>query len=196
MVTEKKMELTAAADAKNVCAESKREKNPYEASVTELAGGKISGLASLYEAMKKPVFLLAYSILEDYSLAEDAMQETFLRVNAKAGTYQKDTNPKAWVFSVARSVALNMQKARGREKLCADPPDTTTTDSVENRAILDADFTRAVAVLDEKERGIIILKIGANLRHTEIAKILGITPGDARIRYFRALKKLKAYYRT
>lgn len=173
-----------------------------EASVTTVAGGDIAGLSQLYGCLRKPVFLLAYSILGDYALAEDIMQETFLRVNEKAATYRAGSNPKAWVLSIARSVALNARKSRIRENLCEDTTNGmvtgTATDlfanTVENKAVLNADFTRALTCLDEQERGIIILKIGGNLKHSEIAEILGITTGDARVRYFRALKKLKRYY--
>lgn len=167
-----------------------------EASVSRLREGDAGGLEALYQTLRKPVFLLCYSTLGDYSLAEDAAQETFLRVHDKAATYRPGSNPRAWVMSVARSVALNLREKRLRET----PAELTENDvprapGAEESAVLAADFTRALSHLDEQERMVVILRVSCDLKHADIARVLGIKPGDARVRYFRALKKLRAYYR-
>ncbi len=164
-----------------------------EKSVFKVANGDISALSQLYGCLKKPVFLLAYSITGDYSLAQDVMQETFLRVNEKASTYRGGTSPKAWILEIARNLSLNCIKKRGREELSADEP-VIKSANAEDKAVADADFTRAVAVLDSDERNIVVMKISGSLKHSEIARIMGISVGDTRIRYWRALKKLKGYY--
>jgi RNA polymerase sigma factor (sigma-70 family) len=164
-----------------------------EKSMVKVAGGDISALSQLYGCLKKPVFLLAYSIVGNYPLAEDITQETFLRVNDKASLYRTGTNPKAWIFTIARNLSLSAVRSRGREELSDDEPPQAGTD-LEDIAVYDADFTRAISVLDNDERNIVILKIAASLKHREISKIMGISVGDTRVRYFRALKKLKNYY--
>jgi RNA polymerase sigma-70 factor, ECF subfamily len=164
-----------------------------EKSIYKVADGDISELTQIYGCFKRPVFLIAYSIVKDYALAEDVMQETFLRVSEKASTY-RGGNSKSWVLEIARNIALNCVKKRNWETISADESESMSP-SVEDAAVAEADFTRAITVLDEVERSIVILHLAGSLKHTEIAHILGIMPGDVRIRYFRALKKLKAYYR-
>jgi RNA polymerase sigma factor (sigma-70 family) len=164
-----------------------------ERSVAKIANGDISALSQLYGCLRRPVFLLAYSIIGDCSLAEDVTQETFLHVNDKASAYHPGTNPKAWIFTIARNLALNEVRSRGREKLSDDEP-LQTAANIEDIAIYDADFTRAVSVLNGDERNIVILRIAASMKHREIARIMGISTGDVRVRYFRALKKLRNYY--
>lgn len=168
-----------------------------ETSVSRLQKGDLGGLEALYTSLRKPVFLLSYAILENYALAEDAAQETFLRVHDKASTYRPGSNPKAWVMSVARSVALNLRR-KGKIEEPSEYPETNPSAlprSMEETAVLNADFTRALQCLEEPEKIVVILRIGCGLRHSESARVLGIKQGDARMRYSRALKKLKAYYR-
>jgi RNA polymerase sigma factor (sigma-70 family) len=168
-------------------------KKACEVSVAKVAHGDISALSQLYSCLKRPVFLLAYSVVSDYSLAEDVTQETFLRISEKASTYRPGTNPKAWIFTIARNLALTALRGRKCEQLSEEQP-LQTGESIEDIAVTDADFSRAIAVLDSDERNIVILKIVASMKHKEIAQIMGISTGDARVRYFRALKKFKSYY--
>lgn len=167
--------------------------NDCEKAMKEVADGDIAALSQLYQKYNKTVYLIAYAIVKDFSLAEDIMQETFLRVNQKAATYQSGTNLKAWIFSIARSIALNTQAKSKKESVTCELPESLGSD-VADKAILNIDFTRAIECLDEQEKTIVILKIGENLRHSEIAKILDISAGDCRMKYSRAIKKMKRYY--
>jgi RNA polymerase sigma-70 factor (ECF subfamily) len=161
-------------------------------SMSRIAYGDVLALDALYKDLKKPVFMLALSILRDYPSAEDIMQETFLKVNEKADTYTAGTNPKAWVLTIARNLALNTIKKRSRETLTLEELGETAAD--ENGLLDGNDFTHTMRQLDEPERSIVTLRIVCGLRHAEIAKIVGLTANDTRVRYSRALKKLKKYY--
>ena len=147
----------------------------------------------LYKRLKKPVFLLALSILRDYSLAEDVMQQTFLQAMEHAGSFRIGTNEKAWVMSIAHNLALNSLKKRGHEEIGLDnfleheagaEPDMTGS----------AEFMRALSLLDEQERAVVTLKAVCGFRHAQIAKIAEISVVDSRAKYSRALKKLKKHY--
>lgn len=173
-------------------------------SVSRLAEGDVGALSQLYSLLRRPVFLLALSILGDHALAEDVMQETFLKINEHAGSYRPGTNPKAWVLAITRNLALNMLRRRSREQPgddlleslpCAEggsasPAVGTGAGDADDRL----DFARTMAQLGEPERSIVTMRVVCGLRHREIAKILGCAPGDVRVRYSRALKKLRSYY--
>jgi RNA polymerase sigma-70 factor (ECF subfamily) len=131
--------------------------------------------------------------LKDYGLAEDVMQETFLKVREHAGQYHGQTSPKAWIMTITRNLSLNM--LRQREHETCDPETlesiTTETEQDQQRTL---DFYRALAPLDKQEQSIIIMKIVAGFRHNEIAEIIGLKTADVRKRYSRALQKLKKYF--
>jgi RNA polymerase sigma factor, sigma-70 family len=181
---------------------SEKEKSSLacEKSLARMVDGNVAALSQLYTTLKRPVFLLAYSILQDYALAEDVTQETFLHITEKAASYRPGTNPKAWIFTIARNLALSVLRARKKEDLSDAQLSHTREEPIhrgpEDSAEANAGFARAIAELAPDERSIVILRIEAALPHRDIARILGISYADARVRYFRALKKLKAYYET
>jgi RNA polymerase sigma-70 factor (ECF subfamily) len=57
-------------------------------------------------------------------------------------------------------------------------------------------LTKALDILNKSERNIIGLKFGANLKNTEIAKILGITESNVGVIICRAMKKLKSHMKV
>ncbi len=165
----------------------------FDFSLSEITTGDSEKLSQLYCSLKRPVFLLALSILGNYALAEDVMQDTFLKIQENASSYRPGTNAKAWVMTITRNLALNMLKKRGREDLSLDSfIETETGGEIDMTGSVD--FTRALSLLEETERCIVTLKAICGFRHAQIAKITGITTADCRARYSRALKKLRKYY--
>ena len=63
---------------------------------------------------KKSVFAMALSILKDSSLAEDVMQETFIKLYQHQ-KHQEIPNVKAWLLSVSRNTALDLYRKKKRE---------------------------------------------------------------------------------
>jgi RNA polymerase sigma-70 factor, ECF subfamily len=150
-------------------------------------------LAALYSDLKRPVYLLALSILRDGGLAEDVMQQTFLQAMEHAGSFRLGTNKKAWVMTIAHNLAVNCLKRRAREGLNLD--DYLIKERGEERDLDGAeDYLAAMAILDGTERTVVTLKAVCCLRHKQIAKIAGISVPDCRAKYSRALKKLKRHY--
>lgn len=164
----------------------------YDLPIEKIAKGDINYLSKVYEDLKRPVFLLILSILKDYSLSEDAMQDTFIKVNQNAKSYQKGTNAKAWILKIARNTALNYLKKQAFESPLDD--DNPSGCDMEQEAITSLDFLKALEPFDETDRSIITLHIFGRLTHLQIAAIVGLKAGNVRMRYSRMIKKLKNYY--
>ena len=149
-------------------------------------------LEKLYDRLKQPVFLLALSILKDKALAEDALQETFLKIMQNGQSFRSESSIKTWIMTVARNTSLDMLRKRRPETELSDllPVCGTEYEQVECKN----DFLDAVKSFDGTDRSILVFRIFVGLSHSESAKILGITPGNARIRYHRAIKVLKNHY--
>lgn len=89
----------------------------------------------------------AYGLLQDWALAQDAVQETFITVQKKHAEFTPGTNILAWTRRIARYEALNILRARGRETFVGDE---------ELFALVDAQFEEhlnhdAVAVLEQQK---------------------------------------------
>ena len=163
----------------------------YDRLVINIAEGNLSYLSELYLKLKKPIFALALSILGDYYAAEDIMQETFVKVTSNADSYQKGTNARAWIFSIARNLCLNSLHLKKREELNENMT-AAGGNTFEEKVASAIDFKQLISPLDETEKQIFVLHFYGGLKKTQIAKIMDITPVNVRAKYSRALKKLRA----
>lgn len=144
----------------------------------------------LYTLHKKHVFAMALSILRDSSLAEDVMQETFIKLYQHQ-THQDIPNVKAWLLSVSRNTALDLYRKKKREIAGFDE---RYFDQIHYKSPDPLDMmilTKYLELLDSEERQIIILKDISGMKHREIAKIIEMPLGTVLWKYQSALKKLR-----
>ena len=118
---------------------------------------------------------------------EDATAEVFLRAWRGLGTYRDTGVPCAgWLFGIARHVAVDELRARGRVEPREQPPDRTvepmTTELVTLRDALER--------LPTEQRQVIELKYLVGLTNDEVAAAMGTTSGAVNSRQWRALKTL------
>lgn len=158
--------------------------------LADVAAGDAQALARLYEELRRPVFLLALSVLRDYAAAEDVMQDTFVRVREHAAECRSVRGRRAWVLAVAHSIALTRCKRMAREQPAEELPERPVPEGAESAA----ELSQALAQLDEPDRSVVALHVFGGLRHAETAAVLGLSTGAARVRYHRALARLRRYY--
>lgn len=94
----------------------KSEKLNIEAQMDKFKHGDELAFIEIYEATKHIVFATALNILKDYALAEDIMQDTYIKMRASVCSYQSNTNPVAWIVTISRNLSLNLYKQRKREQ--------------------------------------------------------------------------------
>ncbi len=158
----------------------------------------MDGLRQLYEMMDKSVYMLALSILHDKEMAQDVLQDTFIKVKTSAHTYRPGTNPKAWILTIARNLAITQLRKRKNETLCEDifyqednmqTPFVVPSKDVENSLLVES----ALSVLNDSEREIVSLYIVGGLKHREISSMLNIPLGSVLWKYNNALKKMNKH---
>ncbi len=150
----------------------------------EVARGSARAFERLYEGMKRGVFALAYSYLRNYEDAEDAVQETFLTVKRKAQLYRMGTNARAWIFQIAKNVALDELRRRKRRMEAPSLKD----EGVETPLPFLDELT---ARLSEEEREIVLMHAVWGYKHKEIAEEKGLPLGTVTWKYNEAIKKLR-----
>lgn len=144
----------------------------------------------LFEKCKKGVFSFLYTYTNDRCLAEDLVQETFIKVKINAGSYKAGTNASAWILQIAKNTALDFLR---KNRQTADIDDLhiadTRKDADETLALHDALNT----CLEDGDRQIVLLHVVYGYKHREIAKILDIPLGTVLWKYNAALKRLKRF---
>lgn len=137
---------------------------------------------SWYEQYKTGIFRFALSILKDPQLAEDVLQETFLRI--LSGKRNPDPGKEqAWLYRVARNICYDTLRKRKRE--------TEESPNIPAPAQFNWEYLELIAPLSAREQEIVSLKILGGLTHKEIAKVVGTTTAGAKKRYERAIQKLR-----
>jgi len=94
-----------------------------ESQIVEAAqGGDVGSLGILYERHYATMVWLAYSVLRDHSLAEDAAQEAFASACDELVALRRPEKFAGWLAAICRNVAYKMAKQRSREVTAHDKP--------------------------------------------------------------------------
>lgn len=168
---------------------------------TKLMHGDESAFEKIYLETRKGVFSFIYSICKNYATSEDLMQDTYIRVRAAINTYKPGSNGLAWLFTIAKNLTLNeLNKQKKVTPTDIEDPtfkapeqyvqDTDGTDDDDDDSLIKL----ANKVLKDEERQIVMLHVVSDMKHREIADMLGKPLGTVLWAYRNALKKLKDAY--
>jgi len=157
--------------------------------IKDIASGDKNALADLYEAMNKEIYVFLLTFCKDKYTAEDALQETFISIFENAKSYAIFSNPRAWIFTIAKNKVLNMTKKVSRTISLDDdlPEENDLENTIINRMQLDALFS----VLSDQDKKIVVLHAAYGFKHREIAELLNLPPGTVMRRYKQSIDKMK-----
>jgi RNA polymerase sigma factor (sigma-70 family) len=141
----------------------------------------------VYRAYGRLVYAVAYRVLRDAGLAEEATQQTFLKAWRAAESLEENREMAPWLATIARRVAIDVQ--RGEARRAGDPALTTQPQSVEELHGV-WEVRRALDELPPDEQEVMRLQHFEGLTHTEIAERLQVPAGTVKSRSFRAHKRL------
>ena len=158
-------------------------------------------LEALVRQHSRLVYRIGYAVLRSHHDAEDATQETFLRVLRYSRKLGGVEDHKTWLARIAWRVAVDRSKQRGRkreialddpekplsEPASAESPADETVQGVQVGTVLQ----RFIAALPEKLREPLVLSTIEEMSPREAAATLGINEAAVRSRVFRARQILR-----
>lgn len=152
-------------------------------------------LKRFYQLYYKEIYLYIYSLCKNKEVAEDLVQETFLK--AILSLSDDHPNIRAWLYMVARNLFYNLQKKDSRTVPIEDFEDGASYEDHVLDEIIHNDSMKmlyvALGSLDVRKREILELMYLSHLSQKEIAKILNTTGENVRVLAYRAKKDLKKY---
>jgi RNA polymerase sigma factor (sigma-70 family) len=157
---------------------------------TENSIDNLTEFKNLFNEHKKHVFAMALSILRDFELSEDVLQEVFIRLFQHL-KHNEITNIKAWLIRVSRNMALDVYRKKKRELTGFDDDYFERVHYFSEDPLEKMVLAKYLALLDSEERQIVILKEISGMKHKEIAKIIEKPLGTVLWKYSIALKKLR-----
>jgi len=134
----------------------------------------------------------AKRILLDDTLAEDAVQESFLRVIRKRDQYIPGSPFSCWFYAIVRNVCVDMVRKQAREKEVLENVATIIEPSKPHTELTKIQKLFDILILTNHERDVLVLRIVHGLGFRDVAAALGISEEAAKKRAQRALKRLRA----
>jgi RNA polymerase sigma-70 factor, ECF subfamily len=148
---------------------------------------------SLYEATSRRLFAVALTILKRRDLAEDVLQEAYVRVWTQARQFDPERGAAmAWLSRIVRNLAIDqIRRERGAHDDIADHAETLYAPAT---PLADrTDLNRSLARLRDDQRDILRLAFVQGYTHEELVDRLGVPLGTAKSRVRRGLEQLRAY---
>jgi RNA polymerase sigma factor (sigma-70 family) len=169
---------------------------PDEQVLEAVGKGDDDALGILYDRYGRVAYALAFRILRDPALAEDAVQEAFLAVWRSADAYKRErAKPSTWILTVVHRRAVDLvrreQRRRGEPLEAAPEPVSAPVD--EDVALRDrrAAVQAALHRLPGEQRQALELAYYAGLTQSELASRLGVPIGTVKSRMFAGLGRLR-----
>lgn len=148
-------------------------------------------LTRLVEQYQTPLLHICYMILHDETLAEDAVQETYLKAYRALESFRGESSEKTWLFRIGVNVCRDMRRSRWFRYVDRRvTPDTLSMQSDEANEDHE-DLSQAIVRLPDKYKEVILLHYYQNMNVREIAQTLGLAPSSVSNRLKKARERLR-----
>lgn len=157
------------------------------------AGDRGAPLEELYRRYESRLYGLGLKLLGDQGLAEELVQETFVRLWRQAHRYDWAKGTVAmFLFAIARRLAIDLWRRPSSRPLAPIPTaeDSASTDPAEE-IIEGLTIRDALQALTPEHRQMLELSYGQDRKQTEIAEELGLPVGTVKSRTYYALRQFK-----
>ncbi len=177
----------------------------FHTAIKKLAKGDKQMLHVIYETYGKLIYAVVYDLLKSREDAEDVTSEFFIKLIHVAGSYKKEHSHKAWLVKIAKNMAIDWMRKRGREVLLYEDAETgeitqniletggqeENVSSVEDTTVLETDLKNAMQTLMPKEQEVIDMKLLGDMKFREIAEATEQPMGTVTWLYNQGILKLR-----
>lgn len=156
--------------------------------------GDRDAFTTLATRVSDGLYAVAYRILRDPGLAEDALQDTLVTAWRHIDDLRDPDRFEAWIRRVLVHATYAEARRRGRELATVQRISMAGESIDADEAIVDRDeIERAFRTLSAEHRAVFVLHYYVGLPLIEIAATLGIPAGTARSRLHYSIRALRAY---
>ena len=170
----------------------------YESTLEACARGESPALRALYDRESRWLLGVALRIVRDRDAAHDVLQDAFLQIWQRAGSYQRALgSARGWVYTVVRHRALDEVRRAGRETAVGDDIEAyadmhaSSHQSAAPAAVDAGLLTRCLEALDERKRECVVYAFVEGYTHEQISQRLAAPVGSVKSWIRRGLISLK-----
>tara|TARA_Y100001935_G_scaffold254963_1_gene265849 strand:- start:7102 stop:7707 length:606 start_codon:yes stop_codon:yes gene_type:complete len=142
---------------------------------------------------------VAYRFTKDKALAEDVVQESFIKVYRKLNLFEGRSSFKSWFTRILLNTCKNRMRKNSRESLGLDTPKPSKVQGPEASMIhLDIGemLKREIDLLPEKQKQALMLRVYEDLSFKEVAEVMESPYDTAKANYRHALMKLREKFES
>ncbi len=144
---------------------------------------------TLYDRYKQAMYTTAYRITNDFELANDVLQEGFVKVFQHLDSFRAESTLGAWIKTIIVRTALSHIRRR-KEHVSFEAQHVN--ESLDWGHHLDAEYLeQAIQALPEGYRAVFVLIEVEGYAHKEVADMLGISVGTSKSQLYYAKRKLR-----
>lgn len=161
--------------------------------------GDLAKLGILFERYHLPLFDFLARVTGDRTAAEDLVQDIFVRILRYRASFRDEGSFETWLYRIAR----NARADYFRQRTTLDPLDEAAHQQPAPgpgpARRLEADrersrLRRALMLLREDKRELLVLARYQDMRYEQIAEILGVEIGTVKVRVHRAVRELREIF--
>ena len=154
-----------------------------------MARGK--DIDKLYRQYYRPMCLYATHYLGNRSSVEDVVQEAFVSLLGKLDSDSTIKSPLAYLSTTVRNSCLDILRRENKQKETSFQDILSDDEAILESAFDEAKLWNAIDSLPEGRRKMFLMHKRDGLKHSEIAKTLGVSEGTVKNQISRALKTLR-----
>ena len=167
--------------------------------MTAVRSGDLGKLGVLFERYHAPLFDFLARVTGDRTAAEDLVQDIFVRILRYRATFRDGGSFETWLYRIARNARADyFRHRRPLEPLdgeALDRPEPAPGPALRLMADRDrARLKRALMMLPEDKRDLLVLARYRDMKYDRIAEILGIEVGAVKVRVHRATRELRTLF--
>ena len=167
-----------------------------EALMTAVRSGDLGKLGILFERYHAPLFDFLARMTGDRTAAEDLVQDIFVRILKYRATFRDGGSFKTWLYRIARNARADYFRQRSAlEPLqgeALDRPEPAPGPALRLQTDREhARLKRALMLLADDKRELLVLARYRDMKYDQIADILGIEVGAVKVRVHRAVRELR-----
>ena len=162
--------------------------------IEEVKRGKVDAFGELVMRHRQVLLRLAMRMTRDLELAEDIVQESFLKAYRKLNSFEGRSSFKSWLYQITINTTKNKLRARRHDLVCIDHVSLAVASGVEgfiqHQNVKDV-LQDEIETLPTKQKMALNLRIFEDLSFKEIAEIMECPYDTAKANYRHALMKLR-----
>ena len=163
--------------------------------------GDMEAMEATYERYKRPVFNIIYRYTYNRDVAEDLLQDIFIKIFTHLHTLKGDDTFGGWLYRIAINTCysyLRGEKSRFQKNVPLSEVEGKLEEKIDDSGdrMMRKTLEEAIQKLPHKSKTIFLLHDVQGFKHEEIAQTLGCSVGTSKSQLFKARMKIREYLKN